>query len=530
MQALHLVVGSGPAGVSCAIALLARGCRVEMIDAGLDLEADTSQQLSSLQSVPASLWTAERVAFLKGKMAAGVDGIPLKLAYGSDYPYRLPQGAVAVECKAADSKPSYAMGGLSNVWGASILPYREQDMQDWPESTRDLSAHYKAVARFMPVAARRDELESEFPSYSDQENPLPLSPQAQAIASDWKRTAHKLAAAGVRFGQSRLAVNAAGTGKAGACTRCGLCMYGCPYRLIWSSAETVECLKAHPRFTYRPGLMVTKVSEASDEAVIEAQDASGEQVQIRGARIYLAAGVLATATILMRSLNLYGTPVEMKDSQYFLLPMLRKKSAKQFRRDDLHTLAQLFLEVTDPEVSPFTVHLQAYTYNELFEQPVAKMLGPFYAVFPATAFFSRLFLFQGYLHSNHSSPISLTLEKSAAGDKLCITGSDAPKTNPVLRGVVRKLLALNGPLGAFPLTPLLRPGLPGRGFHSGGVFPMRDRPSSNTETDVYGRPAGLRRIHAVDSSVMPSIAATTVTFTAMANAHRIGTVSAELED
>jgi hypothetical protein len=57
---------------------------------------------------------------------------------------------------------------------------------------------------------------------------------------------------------------------------------------------------------------------------------------------------------------------------------------------------------------------------------------------------------------------------------------------------------------------------------------MSDHPSPN-ESDIYGRPAGLQRVHAVDSTVMSSIAATTVTFTAMANAHRIGTLAPALE-
>jgi choline dehydrogenase-like flavoprotein len=41
------------------------------------------------------------------------------------------------------------------------------------------------------------------------------------------------------------------------------------------------------------------------------------------------------------------------------------------------------------------------------------------------------------------------------------------------------------------------------------------------ETDVFGRLPGWKRVHLVDASVFPSIPATTITLTAMANAHRI---------
>ena len=68
--------------------------------------------------------------------------------------------------------------------------------------------------------------------------------------------------------------------------------------------------------------------------------------------------------------------------------------------------------------------------------------------------------------------------------------------------------------------PLLQQGLPGDGNHIGGTFPMSSHPGPQ-ETDVYGRPYGFDRVHVVDASVLPSLSATTITYTAMANASRI---------
>jgi len=65
-----------------------------------------------------------------------------------------------------------------------------------------------------------------------------------------------------------------------------------------------------------------------------------------------------------------------------------------------------------------------------------------------------------------------------------------------------------------------RDGLPGSSFHVGGSLGMSDTPSKS-RSDILGRLHGLERVHAVDASVMPSIPASTITFTAMANAHRI---------
>lgn len=53
---------------------------------------------------------------------------------------------------------------------------------------------------------------------------------------------------------------------------------------------------------------------------------------------------------------------------------------------------------------------------------------------------------------------------------------------------------------------------------------MRQNPGA-FEVDLLGRPHGLSNVHLVDSSVFPSLPATTITLSVMANAHRIGTAA-----
>jgi hypothetical protein len=185
-------------------------------------------------------------------------------------------------------------------------------------------------------------------------------------------------------------------------------------------------------------------------------------------------------------------------------------------------LAQLFLEIDDQKVSPYTVHLQTYTYNDLFEAAMRSALWGAGRVLPTAALLSRLLLFQGYLHSSQSGRLAIELRRQSSGeDLLHVSATERPETRRQISAIIRKLFTMAGDLRAVPLPSLLRVGAPGRGFHGGSSLPMRQHPEG-LETDVFGRPAGLRRIHAVDSSIFPSIPATTITLTAMANAHRIG--------
>jgi len=118
--------------------------------------------------------------------------------------------------------------------------------------------------------------------------------------------------------------------------------------------------------------------------------------------------------------------------------------------------------------------------------------------------------------------------KDARGEHFKLEAQANPRSKTIIRRIVRKLLRHSRQFGAIPVGPMLQVAQPGRGFHSGGTFPMSAQPGP-LETDTLGRPRGWQRLHAVDATVFPSVPATTITFSVMANAHRIGWASAGLD-
>jgi len=526
------VIGSGPAGVACAAALLGRGARVKLLDAGLSLEPERAEAVARLRLGPPESWKPEQLAWLKAGTSASAKGIPLKLIYGSDFPYRESEQHVPADYDRVGLRPSLGRGGLSTVWGAAMLPYQARDLKGWPLGVPELAMHYAAVAKMTGLSARRDDLEGPFPLHHEQPRALELSRQAKALLQRLERHRSRLRGAGITFGQARLAVAAPGPGGAAGCVYCGLCMYGCPYGYIYSSDATLKQLQKNPNFSYQPDIIVTKLREFSSGVVVEGyQRLDRSPISAEARRVYLAAGVVPTAQILLRSMGLYDQTVFMKDSQYFLVPLVLAKSAGDVRHEALHALSQLFVEISDAQISPYTVHLQVYSYSDLMAQAVGKMLGPLRGPldFLARAVEGRLMVVQGYLHSDHSAQLATTLRRGSPGqvDRLQLQAQTSPETRPVIRRVVRKLLRHGRQLGAWPLPPMLQVAEAGRGFHTGGAFPMRLHPGV-LETDLLGRPQGWQRLHLVDASVLPSIPATTITFSAMANAHRIGWESANL--
>ena len=453
-------------------------------------------------------------------MNPGSAGIPQKLLFGSDYPYRDAERELGVEYGGAGLRASLALGGLSTVWGSAMLPYRQADITDWPITTQVLEPHYRAAVALTGLAAERDGLAELFPLFLDDPARLELSRQAKAMASAMAGNLAVLRANGIHHGRARVAIQ--GAGSAGGCVHCGLCMYGCAYGCIYNSATTVTRWATNPNFKYQPDVVVDSVAESSGSASVRGhRRGTDEPLEFEVDRVYLAAGVVATTGVLLRSLVHRNSPVFLKDSQYFLLPALLMKRVCGVRSEPLHALSQLFVELLDATISPHTVHLQLYTYNDLIGRSVQNMLGPLKRPldFLARELEGRLVLFQGFVHSADSSQIAVTL---TAADKLELKPVINPRARETVGKVVRKLLRNSPRLGAVPLPMMLQFAAPGRSFHAGGSFPMRANPNA-LETDTLGRPGGWKRIHAVDATVFPSVAATTITFTAMANAHRIAT-------
>ncbi|MBT8446873.1 MAG: hypothetical protein KJO38_06985, partial [Gammaproteobacteria bacterium] len=254
---MKLVVGSGPTGVAVATALLDAGQDVTLLDAGVDREAGVDQQLARFQTQAPEQWDRDWLAGIRSQPLASQGGVPEKRAFGSAHVYSLPDGPASISLDGVGCGPSFARGGFSNVWGAVTLPYRDADISEWPIDSSDLAADYAAVfEHLLPLAAVEDRLADLFPLHARAPAHLQMSAQAQAVLGDLEAGAAALAAAGVHFGRSRLAVES-GTNRHGRnCVRCGLCMHGCPYELIYNARDSLVQLQGRPGFTYQPDFIV----------------------------------------------------------------------------------------------------------------------------------------------------------------------------------------------------------------------------------------------------------------------------------
>lgn len=521
---MDFVLGSGPAGAAAAVALAGRGVPVTMLDAGGELETVLRDQATRLTDRAPENWRPDEVEAIRGKLRYNSEGAPLKLLFGSDYPYRDVDLHEPVRTSGVDAYRSLALGGLSVLWGASVLPYSDPELEGWPLKAAELDEHYRAVLRLTGLSAERDELERYFPLHAEPTENLKTNRQADSLLKRMRRNETQLAQQGLRFGKARLAIRRPNASSSG-CAHCGLCLYGCPYGLIYSSRDTVlELSRSNPSFKYVPGQIVRKLVEKNGTVQIHAVSReSGRESVFEATRVFLATGAYSSTRILLESLGAYERTVDMPQSDHFLIPLLLTEGASGIAKDRQHTLSQIFLELMDPEISRHKIHLQVYTYNDFYSRMAQQKLGPVYPLLQPILekAFERVILIKGYLHSEISSKIRARVTReSGSRAVLELESAKDPRSAAALRATIAKLRSNWRRIGALPLGFASRMGAPGSGVHLGGSFPMRERPGE-FESDLSGRPTGFGKVHVVDSTVFPTVPAPTITLTAMANAHRI---------
>ena len=282
---MDLVIGSGPSGFAAAVGRLSLGRDVLMIDGGRDLEDEAATRIAQLLEKPQEQWTrADRAAYKAPQFAPNPEGLARR--YGSTFAQQ-PADDTLGGSDWFKLRASRAVGGLSNVWGSAILPNRQADIADWPVTAAQLAPHYAAVAKAIQISGTSDDLEQLLPAFPMHGySALPHGPQASELHRRLTQRKDALTGNGVHFGHARHAVSRD-------CTACGLCLHGCPFGHILSTRRAIECLREFPRFSYRSGQVVTHIEGTT--AHLEGGDTIGAD------RIFLAAGVLETARIMLRS-------------------------------------------------------------------------------------------------------------------------------------------------------------------------------------------------------------------------------------
>lgn len=484
-RARFAVVGTGAAALGVLDALLAdpRAAEITVFDAG-DPPLPEPQQGTDPAGFYDGLYDSLRASGLRGFP-------PPKTHFGARLPVH-PGTDGLVQSK--------SFGGLTNYWGATMLPFTPTELGTWPVSIAELAPHYARIAHLAGISGGRDALDAYFDADYVTRPPIPVTPSLARLSA--RVGAQSGGAYRILAGTNRCAIETRAD-NARSCTGCGECLAGCYLGSVYSARTTLRSWLADPRVRLVRARVV-RVEPARGRVWLES---SGGTDHAEGFdRIFLAAGCLGTTEILMRSAGLaQANPLRTNSVHVFPILNLGRGDGGDRRHV---ALANLILACLPQGHAAPMAQAQIYPNPDyLWRTQIPAGLWSV-ARHALSATRARLFWGRLFVHSDQSQSHAVTLSQDGLR---AVPDAVSDRVEPA-----RVLSSLARAVSGDGIRVMTRPTvLQGSSVHYGSTFGY-----GNTLLPVSRTGEALPRVHVCDSTVFPDMPAVSPTFTIMANARR----------
>jgi choline dehydrogenase-like flavoprotein len=527
-----IVVGSGPSGVSVALPLLEAGMRVLLLDGGRQRDAELPDgAYHDIRRDSSAQWRTFLGRDLEALRAVGPPS-PKFSAPGARYAFEGFARSQRIEGDRIAVIGSLARGGLSNIWGAGIASYGDEELEAFPVTAAELLPSYERVARRIGVTGFGDDdldsgLDSRIPSLA----PIRLSENANRLIRRYERQRAAIRALGIRVGRPRTAVLTEPRGGRGACAFCDMCLWGCKENAIYSAAHDLRTLQGFDGLDYRPGMLARSIGEVGEgfRVTVGNDEDAGQPATLTCRRLVLAAGALATTRLVLEMQGRFdeSVPVLGAPGIGFALCLPERIGGTVSTRE--FSMGQLsFIAEGHPQ------RLADEAYGTLF--PASGIPGSFVIDrMPLTRPGAiRLFRFlqpalllgNCFLPGRYSRNTARLERDDQGGSRLVVRGGVSDDLPRRIDRLKRQITRAFRRLGALAIPSSFSPIGPGEEIRYSGTFPMSRTPGPG-EVDSCGELHGRPGLHLVDLSIFPSMPAKHHTLTMMANADRIGHVMVE---
>ena len=161
-----------------------------------------------------------------------------------------------------------------------------------------MEPHYRTALGEMTLAGEEDDLAELFPLMAPARRLPPSADRTERILGRYQARRALVRSHGITLGRARLAF------RSDECTRCGLCMTGCPHELIYSSSQTFDRLRTEKRISYRPGMLAVHLDEIHGEPHVMVRNTrTGQLERITADRVFVACGGIGTTRLVLGSLG-----------------------------------------------------------------------------------------------------------------------------------------------------------------------------------------------------------------------------------
>ena len=409
-----LIIGSGPGAAGAALALAADPAQqITVIDVGGTLEPELRSAVGRLATTDEGSWSPadlERISRQPVAIPRGV--LPEKRSYGSDFPFRDAGQLAGIEPLGAanPSVVSGAYGGFSNIWGAQIMPFSKRTFDLWPITAAEMEPHYRTALGEMTLAGEEDDLAELFPLMAPARRLPPSADRTERVLGRYRARRALVRSHGITVGRARLAF------RSDECTRCGLCMTGCPHELIYSSSHTFDRLRTQARIRYRSDMLAVHLDELDGEPhVLVRNTRTGQMERLTADRVFVACGGIGTTRLVLGSLGALDQAVYLQESVQFVMPAVSLRPVPDPRLARNFTLNQFNLLYDDSGDGIDLCLVHFYDYNPAFLGSVPQAIRRPNAEPALAALLRRVSVGLGYVPGWASPRVKIVARRASGG-------------------------------------------------------------------------------------------------------------------
>lgn len=525
------VVGAGLTGVQAAQTLLEGGASVVMLDGGAAgnpaLEPPADCSFLSLRTGDNSQHRyflgdhMEAVATPAGRAGSQLtptrkfvmDGVDRWLRFRSD---------------SFTPMESLAQGGLGNAWGVGCYHFSDHDLESAGLPVPEIRDGYQVIADRIGVQGADDDTG---PFCGGNVKNLQRVMEMDAAASElyrrYRRRRKSMLRSGMYVGRPALAVLTETRDGRRPINYDNMDFYTDRRGTAYRPLITLNALKRNPRFEYRGNIVVTAFAENSDGVVVSGFIRDRDErmpVTVRARRLVLCSGAIGSMRIVARSMNGLGRafPILTNPNDY-LLGVQPSRIGKPLG-DKTASFAQLAVFYRPPgEDTVVYSGGSIYSYQALMlfrlarEAPLAFALSRDILQYLQTSL-----LMIGMTYPDWPMPgnfLKLVPERdSATGDVLTAEYDVSPRQAMMRSKTLGAIRRVFPSIGCWIASSVR--GRNGFSSHYAGTIPYATEERAFTLAPD-GRLHGTRSVYVADGSGFRFLPALGLSWTIMANAHRI---------
>jgi choline dehydrogenase-like flavoprotein len=524
-----LIVGSGCSAAMAAQTLVESGAKILMLDVGVE-ETRYTKNVSPSDFLTNRRTDQNQHEYFLGKdqesIGWGSVGKGEQITAPRKYITSQTEELTPVTEQGFSVFESLAYGGLGVGWGVGAWKWSSPELDRAGLNAEVMDQAYQTVADRIGISGTKDSAQAYTVAGL---KGLQKSAKADTIHSKilQRFTAHRARyeKQGFYVGRAPLALLTEDKGTRKKYDYTEMDFYSDKGKSAYRPWITIDALKKRRNFTYINGKLVTNFKETADAVTVTCIDTrTSKSETFKARKLILCAGVFGTARIVLRSLDPQKkATLPLLCNPYSYLPCIVPGFLGMLPEKKKLSFAQLsaFLDEDGQNTSASMASLYGYRSLMLYRM-VRQVPLNFSDARSVLQYLTPSLLIMGIHHPDNPSPTKFVqLKKSASSptnDHLFIHYELSAEEKELKMRREKKYTRFVRKLGVFPLKKFDLTN--GASIHYAGTLPFRSNGKKFT-LQPSGKLNATRNVFVADASGFTYLPAKGLTFSIMANAHRI---------